>query len=59
MVALLVWGALLVHLYNHHRCNRPEPTTAKLYCNLVGLTNKTMQCLLLSPLYLSWLKVGF
>lgn len=34
MVALLVWGALLVHLYNRHRCKRPEPTTAKLYCNL-------------------------
>lgn len=34
MVALLVWGALLVHLYNHHRCKRPQPTTAKLYCNL-------------------------
>lgn len=34
MVALLVGGALLVHLYNHHRCKRPKPTTAKLSRNL-------------------------
>lgn len=34
MVALLVWGALLVHLYNHHRCKGPEPTTTKLSCDL-------------------------
>lgn len=63
MVALLVWGALLVHLYNHHHCKRPKATAAKsspaMLISSVGLTKQTKWCLLCSSLYLSGLQASF